>query len=234
MIKDKKKFIIGITMICSFVVILYTMFLPLFNGKNSLEASDDLFNSISKGSSYYIPGLKTKVEKKQVGNLELKLKTLEGQANDMAIKMLEAAKMQVKPTQDSLTVSGDFSGLLLTVLNDADKMFNNQDTELSQQYSYGAKETIYLWSEVLKAIEDGLNEQSKFAQSAFVSEINKKAIELSYNYAGIEPQSASSKAVIIVLSLIFYICYTLWWGYAILILCEGLGLQMSAGKKKEV
>jgi hypothetical protein len=30
------------------------------------------------------------------------------------------------------------------------------------------------------------------------------------------------------------VIYTLWWGVAILYLFEGIGLQMKAGKKKEV
>jgi hypothetical protein len=37
------------------------------------------------------------------------------------------------------------------------------------------------------------------------------------------------------LMLIFYVVYSLWWGYAILFLFEGLGLSMKRAKvKKEV
>jgi hypothetical protein len=37
------------------------------------------------------------------------------------------------------------------------------------------------------------------------------------------------------LMLVFYVLYTLWWGYAILYLFAGLGLSMKKAKvKKEV
>jgi hypothetical protein len=30
------------------------------------------------------------------------------------------------------------------------------------------------------------------------------------------------------------VVYTLWWGFAVFYLFEGVGLQLTAGKKKEV
>jgi len=33
---------------------------------------------------------------------------------------------------------------------------------------------------------------------------------------------------------VFYVVYTMWWGYGIFFMCEGLGLEMTARKKKEM
>ena len=44
-------------------VVLIIMFLPVFDGKNGLDYLDDLYNSISKGSAYYIPKVKEQGEK---------------------------------------------------------------------------------------------------------------------------------------------------------------------------
>jgi hypothetical protein len=55
-----------------------------------------------------------------------------------------------------------------------------------------------------------------------------------YNFYRIETRKVSTVAGMLVFSLVFYVAYTLWWGYAVLFLFEGAGLQMKAGAKKEV
>ena len=46
---------IGITLLVSFIIVLVIFFMPVFEGKNGLDYLDNLYNSISKGSAYYIP-----------------------------------------------------------------------------------------------------------------------------------------------------------------------------------
>ena len=55
----KKELFIGVGMLAAFTVVLILMFSPVFNGQNGLEYLDALYNSISKGSAYYIPKVKT-------------------------------------------------------------------------------------------------------------------------------------------------------------------------------
>ena len=54
MIAEKKTFTKGAIMMVIFIVVLITFFSPVFNGQNGLEYLDDLYNSISKGSAYYL------------------------------------------------------------------------------------------------------------------------------------------------------------------------------------
>ena len=58
MIANKKEFYGGVAMMAGFVVVLTIIFSPVFNGHNGLEYMDALYNSISKGSAYYIPQLR--------------------------------------------------------------------------------------------------------------------------------------------------------------------------------
>ena len=58
MIADKIKFYTGLGMLVVFAVLLTTMFLPIFDGKNGLQYLDGLYNSLSKGSAYFIPELR--------------------------------------------------------------------------------------------------------------------------------------------------------------------------------
>ncbi len=55
MIAHKKEFYGGAGMMVAFIVILITIFMPIFNGQNGLNYLDALFNSISNCSFYSIP-----------------------------------------------------------------------------------------------------------------------------------------------------------------------------------
>ena len=43
----------------------------------------------------------------------------------------------------------------------------------------------------------------------------------------------SEKALTVIAMLIFYIVYTMWWGYAIFHIFDGLGLSMKKAKLKQ-
>lgn len=62
-ITNKGPFVVGLIMGISFFAVLILIFSPIFHGKNGLDYSDDLFNKLSKGSSYFIPNLLKSNEK---------------------------------------------------------------------------------------------------------------------------------------------------------------------------
>ena len=63
MIEKKKEFYLGLGLIIGFAVVLIFFFLPVFEGRNALDYLDNLYNSISKGSAYYIPKVKEDSDK---------------------------------------------------------------------------------------------------------------------------------------------------------------------------
>ena len=63
MIAKKKTFFYGAIMMLIFIVVLIIIFSPVFGDKNGLEYLDDLYNSISKGSAYYIPKVKQETDR---------------------------------------------------------------------------------------------------------------------------------------------------------------------------
>ena len=61
MIMDKKTFFTGLSMLGAFLAVLFILFMPIFGGgQNALNYLDNLYNSISKGSAYYIEDLQSK------------------------------------------------------------------------------------------------------------------------------------------------------------------------------
>jgi len=71
---NSKKLAIGIALLASFIVVLVLFFMPLYDGMNGLDYLDNLYNSISKGSAYYIPKVEHQVEEHGSAVVTLNLK----------------------------------------------------------------------------------------------------------------------------------------------------------------
>ena len=130
--------------------------------------------------------------------------------------------------------AGYLGQMVQAALQDSEAMFHNREEAIAAKYGYPGKEVLYVWWNIFKSLDKDLKKQKMFAEVSFLADVVKKGIEVGYNFYGIEPQTASSRAGILTFSLVFYVIYTLWWGYAILFLFEGVGMQMKKGAKKEV
>ena len=233
-VKNKKQFTWGLTLGASFAVILLLMFSPLFHGENSLQAADRLFNSIAKGSTYYFPGLQEKNEHYKDVKFEVTLKLADEDMAGKATKLLAEAGVGVAVNSAEVKASGYMGQIVQAALEDSEAMFNNQEEAIAAKYGYPGKEVLYVWWSTFKSLDKELKKQKMFAEASFLADVVQKGVEVGYNFYGISPQKASTKAGILSFSLIFYVIYTLWWGYAILFLFEGVGMQMKKGAKKEV
>ncbi len=226
MIVHKKQFITGAVLLAAFCVVLVLIFLPLFDGQNSLNYMDDLFNSISKGSAYYIDDLREKAKKLAGNHIDLTL-TIEdaAQAGKLA-PLFSKNGSSVDIADAELKVTGDLGGILGGCLQDADEMFANNGAALCEKYGCEEKRAMYNWWKALKAMDKALKRQEKFAESKFVNTVIKKGVECSYNYYGIEPQKITEQFLVVLIALIFYVVYTMWYGFAIMFMFEGWGLKL--------
>ncbi len=241
LIKDSKNFVKGLLLTISFSVVLIVMFMPYFGvsprtnqAQNAMEAADDLFNAISKGSTLYIPDLEKKNKAFEGNTIDVNVKLKSNDMAQKASKLLTTSGAKVSGEGAQLKVEGDLGKIMAGSLKDSNELFYNRDAQLQSKYGFSGKEVVYAWWSILKEFDKDLKRQNKFKEAAFVGEVTKKAVEVAFNFYGIEPQSVVSKAGILSFSLVFYVIYTLWWGIAIFYLFEGFGLQMKAGAKKEV
>lgn len=237
LIVHKKTFTLGFLLIVTFFISLGIMFTPNFgehNGKkmNAFEASDNLFNSISKGSSYFITGLKEKNAAYMSQNVTFDLPIDKIPAN-LAV-LLQKSGMAVNVGPAAMNVQGSFGALMAGAIEDADLMYFNKGDEMKAKYGLEPKDAMKGWWNVLRETKRALDKQSKFALSKWLNEIQTRAVEVGYNFYGIAPEQASTKAGILAFSLVFYVLYTLWYGYGNYFLFDGLGLKMKGGKKKEM
>ena len=88
------------------------MFLPVFDGKNALKAADRLFNSISKGSTDFIPDLMAKNKAFEGAALDVTLNFQQQEMTDNAAKLLNASGAETVKQETKLAVNGDLGRVL--------------------------------------------------------------------------------------------------------------------------
>lgn len=235
MIRDSKSFLIGLVMLVSFLGIYAYMMSPSFgNGRNGLEFADDMFNSISKGS----------VKKVIVGEIK-KAENFNDKAIDVSIKapndkdatQWATLYKQVEGTvvsvdNKTIKLQGDQGKIMACIAEDCLAMYDNKGDLVKQKYGMDPREAVYGWYNSTKQISKALDKQEKFNQSLGLQSFQKKIIEPSYNYYGVDAKQVADNKGSMTFMMVFYLVYTLWYGFAIYFLCIGLGITMTKATKK--
>ena len=226
MIASKKEFYGGFGMLLAFVMVLIIIFMPVFKGQNGLEYLDALYNSISKGSAYYIPKVKEETDRFKGGNVSVTLNITDKKAAEQTALLFKACNAKTVVTGSQIKITGDLGGILENSLADADAMYHNDGKKVSGKYGYDERQALYNWWKALKEMDKDLKKQKKFKEADIVALVVKKAVESSYNYYKIEPQKISDRFGIVILSLLFYVVYTLWYGFSFMFMFEGWGMRL--------
>ena len=230
MIANKKEFTSGLTLFIAFWIVFALLLSPLYPGQgkkvNMLDYMDNMYNSISKKSAYYIPATQKKIEAYQGNTISLNIKADARLSMERMTSLMEHAGMKVEAGDKEIKLSGDLGGMLSAILADADAMFANDGKTVSNRYGFDGKQAMFDWYNILKSMEKSLTKQEKFAESKVLYHVRTRTVEPSYNYYGIEAQSIKDKAVLVVCSLAGYVIYTMWFGFSILFMFEGWGLKL--------
>jgi hypothetical protein len=233
-VHDKKHMMLGAVLAVSFLITLGFMFTPHFGGVNAFHASDRLFNTIAKGSTYYMPALHEQIKAFPEQDLDLKLPPGNEKMAAMEATLAQKAGLSAVSTPQGLALQGKLTDLLAAAVRDSDAMFYNKGDEVGPRYGMEPKQAMFVWWNLCKELESALKLKKDFKAAKLVHEVQARGVEVGYNFYGIEPESASSRVGALSFALIFYVVYTIWWGFALFFLSEGIGLQMKSGGKKEV
>jgi hypothetical protein len=114
-----------------------------------------------------------------------------------------------------------------TSLFDEDKMHFNDGRTIREKYGFDEKLSLYLWWKIFEELQTELRGKKEFDQAKILMTTAEKAIEPAYNYYGITPEKISAKLVVVVFSLVFYLIYTVWYGFSILYIFESLGFSFN-------
>jgi len=213
-------------LLLSFAAIFVTLFMPVIKGETPINQLDWLYNSISKGSVSYIPSL-LKESRQHLGtDIQFSMEMENPAQAGQIASMFTINGIRAETDSFKITISGDLGAITGRILSDADHMFHNNGSGIHQKYSREEKRVLYDWWLALKAMSKELKAQKRFDDAAYVMSVQTKAVECSFNYYGIESQDILDQAHLVVLSLVFYVFYTVWFGYAILFFMTGMGLKL--------
>ena len=226
MIANKSKFTTGMILMVLFTAVFIAIFMPLFGGQNGLEYLDNLYNSISKGSAYYIDGAREEVNALDDASITLSLTMKSDMQARQTMPLLAKTGARVDLEGAQLTVTGSMVTILNHCLDDAQFMYDNDGSSVSAKYGYNEKTALYNWWSALKAMDFDLKRQKLFKTAKTADLVNKKAVETAYNYYGIEGQKITDRIGVVLFSLVFYVAYTLWYGFGIMYLFEGWGMRL--------
>ena len=241
-IKNSKPFNIGALFAVTFLGVLFTIFSPVFKGQNGLEFADESFNKLAKGSSYFIPKVAKNNEAFMGTTFSVTIKTDKpedkpGDADKRAAviaKVFTTAGARADMGAGTVKIEGDLGQVLASALQDADAMFNNDGEKIKARYGTDDEKKMFRqWHNALSRINKEFQKEKKIAESKMVNEVVKKAIEPAYNFYKIDANNVSDHAGMLSGLLVFYVFYTMWWGYAIFYMFEGFGLTMKKAKVKK-
>ena len=236
-IRNKKPFLKGAALLASFVAMFYFLLTPVLRGEGGrpltgLEYADEVFNELSKGSSYFIPQVRETLvplmDKEVTLRVTLKKPGLVG----LAQSLLAAAGASVTAEGATLSFTGDLGRILQAAVDDADLLYHNDGAAVSAK-SGGAPalEVAQAWWYLLKPCIQELQKQQRVADARAVDQVLARAIEPGNNFYGIEPADMSANVLLVCGLLAFYVLYTLWYGFGIYEIFEGLGLVAQGHKE---
>lgn len=224
---QRKLKIRGILMVVSFFALLGVIFTPVFPGNlNGLDYMDNLFNMISKGSSYFIPQSLAESDKFIEKTIDATITLSNDQEAAEIAKLFTASGAQVETKGLDLNINGNVGQIMKTALEDADKMFNNNGQALVDKYGYDEKRVMFNWWTSSSKISKYLTKEERFDGAKLFDNIKKKAIEPAYNYYGVEIEDWKANIALVLASLAFYVVYTLWYGFGLMYVFEGLGYKI--------
>lgn len=227
MIYNKKEFYGGFALLVAFFIVLFLMFQPIYHGHNAMQYLDNLYNSISKGSVDYSSQVKLETDKYNGKNVDMKLtygtEAEAAQSADLFLKAGAQASVEGKV----LHASGSLGAILGASLDDTQVMYHNDGDAIQTKYGIEPRRVLFNWWTTFKHMDKVLKAQGEFEAAKVTGTVQTKAVEASYNYYGVEAKHISEEVGLVSFSLIFYVLYTLWYGFAILFLFEGWGLKLS-------
>lgn len=217
----------GIVMLIGFFIVLAIIFTPIFPGKmNGFNYMDNLFNTISKGSSYFIPDSLKSSDQYAGKMIDVKIKMDNDQQAINTAKLFQVSGAEATVAGKELAVKGDMSLMIKNSLADADQMFHNNGSPVAGKYGYNEREALFNWWTAFKAIDKTLTAQENFKEAKAFNSIRSKALEPAYNYYGVAASNYKDNIGLIVAALLFYVVYTVWYGFGLMYLFEGLGLKI--------
>ena len=235
---NKKSFARGSLFMASFVALFALILMPVFPGERGkltgLDYADNLFNRLSKGSAWFVPEIAPRVKAMEGKEIEVAVPLKKAASADAVVKLFTASGAAANAENGLVRVKADFGKLLGAVLADCEAIYHDKPELVSAKYGMDGGKALAVWWDGLQPMIKELQKIKRISEAQLLDLVIRKGIEPAYNFQGIATGSVKQEFVLMLALLVFYVVYTLWYGFAIFDLFEGIGLTMKKGKKQEV
>jgi len=230
---ERKKFWFGLIGLVTFFIVLGFWVSPVIDHKTGLEWADDLFNQLAKNSAYFIPSAERMAAKFTGKAVDLGINPRWPGVGAGLEKIVKANGMSARVVGDGrVRIVADLGHLGKAALVDAELLFKGREQELRNKYRMSGKEVIYYWWAAFDGLTRRYIQENRSSEANFTKFMTSRVLEPAYNFAGIESRNISENVGAVVFLLGFYVLYTLWYGFSIMYLFEGLGIKAEKPREK--
>jgi hypothetical protein len=234
LIVNRGKFALGLGGLVAFVAALAVALSPALDNRTGLGRADDFFNQLAKNSAYYTPEGRKLAGRFAAEPVDLAIRPREPVANAKLAQIVTANGLEARLLEDgSVRVTGSLGELSRAAMDDADLAFRNENAQLEAKYRMSSCEVVYCWWIVLDSLSRRYTQDNRSPEADFTKFLATKVLEPAYNFRGITAQNVEDRVLPVSGLLGFYVLYTLWYGFAILFIFEGLGLSATEARQKK-
>jgi hypothetical protein len=233
-IQNKNKFSVGMGGLILFSLILGIWLSPWGNHRSGLERVDQLFNQMAKNSTYFIPDAVMLAQKFEGTTVDFGIHSRWPGDDARMVQILRSNRLSAAPLGDGrVRIKGDLGRMGQSASVDAELLYKGQESDLRAKYGCNEKEVIYCWWVAFDGLTRRFIQENRSSEADFTRFMATRVLEPVYNFAGIESRSIGQNIWTVAFFLGFYLLYTLLYGFSILFLFEGLGIQATKSKEKK-
>jgi hypothetical protein len=233
-IRNQKKIWVGGSGLLLFSLILGFWLSPRENHRSGLERVDQLFNQMAKNSTYFIPDALKLAQKFEGTTVDFGVHSRWPGEDARMAQVLQTNRFSAMQLGDGrVRIKGDLGLMGKSASLDAELLFKDRDSDLRAKYGGNEKEAIYYWWVAFDGLTRRFIQENRSREADFTRFMTTRILEPAYNFAGIETKSIGENVGKVAFFLSFYLLYTLLYGFSILFLFEGLGIQATKSKEKK-
>jgi hypothetical protein len=234
MIQNRKKFWVGVSGLILFSTILGFWLSPWGHHRSGLERVDQLFNQLAKNSTYFIPEAVNLAPKFEGKTVDFGI-TSRWPGDDARVAQIIQTNLfsAVLLGDGRVRIKGDLGKMGLAASMDAGLLFKGQESDLRVKYGVNGKEAVYYWWVAFDGLTRRFIQENRSSEADYTRFLTTRVLEPAYNFAGIETRSIGENIWTVAFFLGLYLLYTLLYGFSILFLFEGLGIQATKSREKK-
>jgi hypothetical protein len=233
MMSNRRKLRIGLIGLASFAVVFMLWVVPWFGGRSGLDWADSLFNQLSKESSYFVPALREDAKRFDGRSFDVLVPASSQPDAARLCKVARTSGAEAEFDGKAVRVRGDLAAIARAAMDDAEALHRGQAEQVQAKYGFTGRDVIYAWWLVFGSIYKSCMDARDLPTSNFASSIRTRVCEPAYNFAAVQARSPADAFWPMTILLAFYVLYTIWFGFSIMFIVEGLGVSAKNVRKRE-